>query len=176
MNAIWICIGTLDTITIRFDFITKVSVYQNNYARAYRSQVDRDWFSDDVYWMEWSPYSPELNPIEKLWAKIELSVWLQQVKCETLTDLLQIKLEQNKDFGNPDFLQIYVPKIGIENALKSKHYVIIYRITTVCLCHFYTVFPSITFLPLAFMVLCISYNWCQFLGFLMIVLLEYIIK
>lgn len=52
------------------------AIFQQDNAPVHTAHVVRDWLADQEFQvMNWPPYSPDLNPIENLWALLKAKIY-----------------------------------------------------------------------------------------------------
>lgn len=52
------------------------AIFMQDNAQIHKALIVRQWFKDNkVNVMEWPPYSPDLNPIENLWALLKAEIY-----------------------------------------------------------------------------------------------------
>ena len=84
-------------------FLDSPWVFQQDNDPKHKSQlVQRYLASKDVNVMEWPSQSPDLNPIENLWSKLESNLKMRD--CNTEDNLMEI-LQEGWDQLDPNYLK-----------------------------------------------------------------------
>ena len=97
-----------------FAYLEKDGIFQQDNARPHTAQKIKDWFQKEkIELLEWPAQSPDLSPIENIWAWIKHNVWEKQKNIKTQEDLWEFvqniwwsenlkKICQNADNSMPD--------------------------------------------------------------------------
>jgi transposase len=68
-------------------------IFMQDGAGIHRARIIKQWFSEEgIELMDWPPYSPDLNPIENLWALLKEAIHKKYPELEFAT-----KTDENLD-------------------------------------------------------------------------------
>lgn len=96
MDSIMYC-NILGTEMLRFahESASDTFLFQQDGASVHRSNYTLDWLdSNDVYLLPWPAKSPDLNPIENLWAVLARKVYRNQRQFRNVDDLKNAVIEE----------------------------------------------------------------------------------
>jgi len=80
------------SLQLHYFFPEGDGVFQDDSARIHRAPIVNNWFQehdDSVEHLNWPPQSPDLNPIENMWAVIDKSLRSNSNLPSSLVDLAE---------------------------------------------------------------------------------------
>ena len=94
-----------DILQLHHQYFSGKRMVQDN-APCHRAHLVTDWMSaHNIVLLPWPPYSPDLNPIENLWAAMKSRV---QGKEFPTKDALWLQLQSLWNSFSPNFVHLYV--------------------------------------------------------------------
>ena len=69
------------------------SIFMQDNARIHTAHVVMDWLEENgIEVMDWPPYSPDLNPIENIWALLKKKIYELEPSLITRSDSIMLSL------------------------------------------------------------------------------------
>jgi hypothetical protein len=97
-------------------------IFQQDNASSHKAKVCLKWFEDHgIELLEWPPYSPDLNPIEKLWVELKRRLGLYRYPPSGILELWE-RVQEPWSGIEPEYCQKLVESMPrwMAEVLKKK--------------------------------------------------------